>query len=394
MTRKGAKPGGRGSSRGRSVAAAAAAPDNPVPMTPPSPFGADIAPDRLLVVRLGAVGDVVRTLPAVRLLRRSWPAARIAWAVEPGAAPLVTGHPDVDEVHVLERRALEGAAWRRPLAAAGTLRRFAGTLARFAPALALDFQSSFKSGLVARASRAPVRFGFDTPQDREGSHRFATHRVLLPEPRVSRVLRAAALARAAGAADGPLVADLALSPEDREAARAERARIAAGARLVAIAPFSSLRQAWKRYPAERWTAIASGLAGRGFAVAVVAGPGEQEAARALGEAAGGRVVPTAPLPLKPLAALLGGAELVISGDTGPMHLAWAAGAPVVAIYGPTDPVLNAPWGDGHGILAPPHPTDRRDADKFPGLGPDLVLEHALARLAAAPGARPMEKTSC
>ncbi|MCU0223202.1 MAG: glycosyltransferase family 9 protein [Acidobacteria bacterium] len=363
-------------------------------MTPPSPFGADIAPDRLLVVRLGAVGDVVRTLPAVRLLRRSWPAARIAWAVEPGAAPLVTGHPDVDEVHVLERRALEGAAWRRPLAAAGTLRRFAGTLARFAPALALDFQSSFKSGLVARASRAPVRFGFDTPQDREGSHRFATHRVLLPEPRVSRVLRAAALARAAGAADGPLVADLALSPEDREAARAERARIAAGARLVAIAPFSSLRQAWKRYPAERWTAIASGLAGRGFAVAVVAGPGEQEAARALGEAAGGRVVPTAPLPLKPLAALLGGAELVISGDTGPMHLAWAAGAPVVAIYGPTDPVLNAPWGDGHGILAPPRPTDRRDADKFPGLGPDLVLEHALARLAAAPGARPMEKTSC
>jgi ADP-heptose:LPS heptosyltransferase len=202
------------------------------------------------------------------------------------------------------------------------------------------------------------------------------------------------MAHAAGAEAGPLVADLALSAEDRRAAEAERARLAGDARLVAIAPFSSLRQAWKRYPAERWAAIAAGLAARGFAVGVVGGPAEQEEARALGTAAGAGVLPTAPLPLKPLAALLGRADLVISGDTGPMHLAWAAGAPVVAIYGPTDPVLNAPWGEGHAILAPARPTARDDADKFPGIGPDLVLEHAFARLAAAPGTRSTEKTSC
>jgi ADP-heptose:LPS heptosyltransferase len=363
-------------------------------MPPVPPFRADAPPGRLLAVRLGAVGDVVRTLPAVRLLRRTWPAARIAWAVEPGAAPLVTGHPDIDEVIVLERRTLERSAWRRPGAALGTLRRFVAALSGFAPALSLDFQSSFKSGLVARISGAPVRVGFDAPQDREGSHLFANHRVLLPEPRVSRVLRAAALARAAGAEDGPLVVDLALSAEDRRAAETERARLAGDARLVAIAPFSSLRQAWKRYPAERWAAIAAGLAARGFAVGVVGGPTEQDEARALAAAAGTRVLATAPLPLKPLAALLGRADLVISGDTGPMHLAWAAGAPVVAIYGPTDPVLNAPWGEGHAILAPAQPTARDDADKFPGISPDLVLEHALARLTAAPGTRSMEKTSC
>ena len=356
------------------------------------PFRVDAPPARLLAVRLGAVGDVVRTLPAVRLLRRTWPATRIAWAVEPGAAPLVTGHPDVDEVIVLERRALERGAWRRPLAALGMLRGFVATLSGFAPTLSLDFQSSFKSGLVARLSGAPVRVGFDAPQDREGSHLFANHRVLLPEPRISRVLRAAALARAAGAEDGPLVADLALTVEDRRGAGAERARLAGDARLVALAPFSSVRQAWKRYPTERWATVAAGLAARGFAVGIVAGPAEQEEARALCAAAGAHVLPTAPLPLKPLAALLGGSDLVISGDTGPMHLAWAAGAPVVAIYGPTDPVLNAPWGEGHAVLAPAQPTARDDADKFPGIGPDLVLEHALARLAAAPGARSMEKT--
>jgi ADP-heptose:LPS heptosyltransferase len=337
---------------------------------------------------------VVRTLPAVRLLRRTWPAARIAWAIEPGAAPLVAGHPDVDDVFRLERPALEARAWRRPAAALGTLRRYAATLSGFAPALALDFQSSFKSGLVAWTSRAAVRYGFDAPQDREGSHRFATHRVLLPEPRISRVLRAAALARAAGAADGPLVADLALSPEDHAIAQAERARLSNGGRLVAIAPFSSRRQAWKRYPAERWSAIIAGLAARGFAVAIVGGPAEQDEARALGAAAGPRVAPAAPLPLKPLAALLGSSDLVIAGDTGPMHLAWAAGAPVIALYGPTDPVLNAPWGEGHVVLAPPAPTARHDPDKFPGIGPDLVLDQALARLSAPPGARPLETTSC
>jgi ADP-heptose:LPS heptosyltransferase len=300
----------------------------------------------------------------------------------------------VDEVLRLERSALEARAWLRPAAALGTLRRFAAALSGFRPALALDFQSSFKSGLVAWTSRAAVRYGFDAPQDREGSHRFATHRVLLPEPRISRVLRAAALARAAGAEEGPLVADLALSREDHATAQAERTRLPNGVRLVAIAPFSSQRQAWKRYPAERWSAIAAGLAAHGHAVAVIGGPAEQDEARALAAAAGSRVAPAAPLPLKPLAALLGACDLVIAGDTGPMHLAWAAGAPVIALYGPTDPVLNAPWGEGHVLLAPAQPTARHDPDKFPGIGPGLVLDQALARLAAAPGARPLEKTSC
>ncbi len=356
------------------------------------PFRSDSPPARLLAVRLGAVGDVVRTLPAVRLLRRTWGAARIAWVIEPGAAPLVAGHPDVDEVIVLERRALERRAWLHPGAALGTLRRFRGALSSFSPALSLDFQSSLKSGLVARLSGAAVRVGFDAPQDREGSHHFANHRVLLPEPRISRVLRAAALARAAGAENGPLIADLALSADDHRAAGQERARLAGAARLVAIVPFSSRRQAWKRYPAERWAAIARGLARRGFVVAIVGGPAELDDANALAAAAGAGVTPAAPLPLKPLAALLGQADLVIAGDTGPMHLAWAAGATVVALYGPTDPVLNAPWGDDHIILAPDRPSSRDDADKFPGIGPDLVLEHALACLAAGPGTRSMEKT--
>lgn len=339
------------------------------------------------MVRLGAVGDVVRTLPAVRLLRRTWPEAPISWAVEPAAAPLLVGHPDIDESIVLERRELTS---RAPRAALGALRRFIAAARRSAPELSIDFQSSFKSGLAARLSGAPTRVGFDAPQDRERSHLFATHRVLLDEPRVSRVLRAAFLARAAGAADGPLVADLALSASDIDEGRREAARLSEGHRSVAIVPFSSRRQEWKRYPLDRWVKIAAGLTRRGFRVIVVGGPAETGAARALCAEAGAGTHPAAPLPLKPLAALLGATDLVVAGDTGPMHLAWAAGAPVIAIYGPTDPVLNAPWGEGHDLLAPSRPTRRDDADKFPGLTPDLVLERALARLAAGDPRRPVE----
>jgi len=358
-------------------------------MDRPPPFAPGAPPQRILVVRLGAVGDVVRTLPAVRLLRRTWPSTPIAWAVEPAAAPLLAGHPDLERSVVLDRRRMTSGGVGAALA---EFRRFAGEVRRAKPELALDFQSSFKSGLVARLSGAPTRVGFDAPQDRERSHLFATHRVLLDEPRVSRVLRAAFLARAAGAAEGPLVADLALSPADRDEGRRELSRLAEGRRTVAIVPFSSLRQEWKRYPLDRWARIAAGLAGHGYRVVVVGGPAEIEPARALCEAAGAGTLAATPLPLKPLAALLGATDLVVSGDTGPMHLAWAAGARVIAIFGPTDPVLNAPWGDGHEILAPSRPTRRDDADKFPGLTPELVLERALEHLASGRPRRSVETT--
>ncbi len=342
-------------------------------MTPTSNLAIDHVPERVLVVRLGAVGDVVRTLPALRLMRRAWPSTRFAWAVEEGAAPFLEGHPDLDTLILIERkrisRALSGVSPR----ALALLRDVRRRLRAFDPGVAFDFQSSFKSGLVAWLSGASVRFGFDAPYDREGSHRFANRRVHLPEPRIHRVERAASLVRAAGVPDAPLVADLALSATERAEGRARLDALVGERRPVILAPFSSRRQAWKRYPLERWAAIARGLGAAGCAPVVIGGPGEADEARELCAAGGPGAVASTDLALRELAALIGAAELLIGGDTGPMHIAWAMGTRVVALYGPTDPVLNAPFGEGHAILAPPERTGRQDPDPFPGIGADAVL---------------------
>lgn len=352
-------------------------------MSAPPAVGLQRAPERILVVRLGALGDVVRTLPAMRLLRRTWPKAAMAWAVEEGASPLLLSHPDLDKVFVLPRRELERDVRRSPLHSWSVLTSYVRRLRDFSAELAIDFQSSFKSGLLSWLSGARERVGFDAPQARELSHWFATTRAQLPRGREHRVERAAALAEAAGALPAPLVADLGLTPGELRAGHTLATQLRQSRPAVALAPWSSQRQAWKRYPLENWLIVARGLAERGATVIILGGPGEEDETAALCAAAGRSVVPSTPLAVRDLASLLAHVDLFVGGDTGPMHLAWAVGTPVVAVYGPTDPLLNAPFGAGHTILAPPRPTARSDSDRFPGITPERILLAAARHLEAA-----------
>jgi lipopolysaccharide heptosyltransferase I len=338
--------------------------------TPPLP--SDRPPRSLLVVRLGAIGDIVRTLPAVRLLRRTWPGTRIVWAVEEGGRPLLEPHPDVDRVVVFPRRSI--ARGLRPPAAAGLALawRFAAALRAERPELGLDFQGSLKSGLILRLSGAPLRVGFEPGLVRERSHLFTNVRVPLEPARIHRVERAAALARAVGAEDRPLEIELGLADSELEAGRRRREQLAGTEPPAFVAPFSSRRQSWKRYPLERWRRIVEGLRGEGLGVVVVHGPGdEQTEAERLAAESG--AVPCGPASLRELAALLAAGRVMVAGDTGPMHLAWAVGLPVVALYGPTDPVLNAPFGTGHAVVAPERPAPRHAADPYAGVEPERVL---------------------
>jgi ADP-heptose:LPS heptosyltransferase len=345
---------------------------------PPYPFPSDRTPATALVVRLGALGDIVRTLPAVRLLRRSWPGTRICWAVEEGGLPLLEDHPDVDRTILLPRRALAGRAGD----SGGRLRhlgRFLRSLRRERPELSLDFQGSLKSGLVSRLSGAPVRVGFAPGLVRERSHLFSNVHVPLDPPRVHRVERAAALARACGATDGELEIDLGLREAELEAGRARARELVGEDPPVLVAPFSSSRQSWKRFPADRWCRIVQGLQDDGWRTVIVHGPGREEAdAWELADRCGG--VPCGPASIRQLAALIAAGRLMVAGDTGPMHMAWAVGLPVVAIYGPTDPVLNAPFGTRHAIVAPPSPAARDADDRYPGIGPEQVLDAARSLL--------------
>jgi lipopolysaccharide heptosyltransferase I len=337
---------------------------------------------RLLIVRLGAVGDVIRTLPAVSLLKDSFPQARIAWLVEDLSWSLLQGHPDLDEVIRLPRRTLSAAAvrpWRLP----GLLREIAGTLRARRFDVAADFQGSLKSALLAKLSGAPRRTGFARGHGRELSWRLMTETVRPPTTRLNRVERNLLLAESLGAFSDTIQVRLPERPGDAEAAeRLLAGRVPAGTRAVVLSPGTSGRQAWKRWPAARFGMLAAAL-GRdsGIAPLVAWGPGEEPMAREVAAASGGAAILLPPVDLRLLAALLRRISLFVGADTGPMHLAWAVGCPVLALFGPTDPALNAPIGTEHVVL--------RRGPSMESLPFAAVLEAAVALLRRArPGWRP------
>ena len=341
------------------------------------------------------MGDVVRTLPALRLVRDRLPKAYIAWAVEEGSRAILENHPDLDEVLVLEREALS-----RELAAPGSFvsglaraRRFVQELRRRGFTISLDFQGTLKSALVGLASGAPVRAGYDGRSVKESNHLFTNHRIVLPPPPVHRVARNLALLRALGVEPipGPVPVRLPIDDEDRALAdEALRLANVPPRPYVFLYPGSSARQAYKRYPIARFREVARRLLDQGVEVAVGRGPGEEDLARALCEQGPpqARLLPVTPL--RTMAEIIRRSSLFIGGDTGPMHLAWIQGVPVVALFGPTDPALNAPWGPGHIVLdaaaagAQPAGGRLRDPSVFDALDPACVADAALALLARGP----------
>jgi len=303
---------------------------------------------RILVIRLGAVGDVLRTLPAVAELRRLYPDAELTWLVEPAAADAAALSPAVDRVLVFPRPALSGALrGAHVLRLAAGLRAFVTRLRAPGFDLVLDFHGILKSGVLAWLCGCPTRLGYARPFAREGSWLLASHHAQIGADKRSRFARNADLVRclgAAPAAGGDAPAVLAV-PAD---ARARIGAALGGARPgVVLHPGSSPHTPHKRWPADRFAALAGALAREtGVPAQVVAGPAEGERALAaqVVERAGG-AARHAPVTdgLGELAALLARAPLFVGGDSGPLHLASLVGTPVVQILGPTDPVENAPW---------------------------------------------------
>ncbi|MEZ4279479.1 MAG: glycosyltransferase family 9 protein [Myxococcota bacterium] len=341
------------SERGDGRARAEEAPIAPPPSgrIPNDRRGRPPSAERILVVRLGALGDVLRTIPAVTALRALYPASHLAWLVEPAAASAVRAAGCVDEIVVFPRGELVAALRSgRLLVLARQLRDFVRRLRARRFELALDFHGLAKSGLLAWLSGAPIRFGHARGVARELSHVFANRRVELPAPRVSRFDRNAALVRALApeqvraVPDGPL-----LAPSADARARLE-ARLAAlgrgdAAGFVLIHPGSSAGAEHKRYAPAAWSAVAARLADAGFEVWIAAGSAAAE--RALVEAivsgCGGRAFAAPETPeLDDLLALIARARVFAACDSGPLHAASLVGVPVVQLLGPTDPVHNTP----------------------------------------------------
>lgn len=309
-----------------------------------NPRAAPPAAERILVIRLGAVGDVVRTLPAAAAVRAAYPRAHLAWLVEPGSASLLRGQPWLDEVLVFPRAGLREAfrrgRWRAGLAeGAAFLRRLRGE--RFD--LVVDFHAILKSGLLARSSGARRRVSYARPFAREGASLFATEHARLAPRRQSRFDRNAALVRYLGI-EATLPERPLTVPSDTSARMADT--LAGRPAPVVIHPGTSDATAYKRWTAEGYGAVARALAAEGVRCVVTSGPArnDQEVAAAVLEAAGGAATPAPSAPnLLELAALLSHARLYLGSDSGPMHVSSLVGTPVVQLLGPTDPIENTPY---------------------------------------------------
>ena len=282
--------------------------------------------NRLLVVRLGSLGDLVHTLPAVAALRRAHSSLEIDWLVDAVHREFVALVPVVTNVVALGARTAR--AWldvRRQLA----VRRYD---------VAADFQGLIKSAALARLAGAREVVGFDRLSLREPAARLFYSRTVDAGDAGHVVFKNLRLAVSLGAADGPLEFPLVAI----ESAAAREAHARAGGPYALINPGA----AWpnKRWPAERFGQVAAHLRDRhGLPSVVLWGPGEPDLAAAVERASSGAAVSAPRTGLADLVAIAREARLIVSGDTGPTHIAAAVGVPVVALFGPTDPKRNGPW---------------------------------------------------
>jgi lipopolysaccharide heptosyltransferase I len=282
---------------------------------------------KILIVRLGSLGDLVHTLPAVAALRRRYPDAEIDWLVDAVHRPFLEAVPVLTRTVALHDRTAR--AW---LAARAELRT-----RRYD--VAVDFQGLLKSAALARLAGAGRVVGFERGALREGAAAwFYGTRVAVDEGQ--HVIRKnLQLARALGVdVDGALefpIAPVHTTTVDGIKAQASRP-------LAIVNPGA----AWpnKRWPPDRFGAVARALLDRaGIESIAIWGPAEESIARAVAAASGGAARVAPPTDLRDLIALSQIARFIVSGDTGPLHFACAVGVPAVGIFGPTDPARNGPW---------------------------------------------------
>ncbi|MCU1270970.1 MAG: hypothetical protein JWN74_2264 [Acidobacteriaceae bacterium] len=313
-------------------------------------------PESVLVVRLGAMGDVIHTLAAVSGLRSAFPTMRVGWVIENRWSELLCARntplfgqrspqrPVTDFVHIVDTK-----RWRKSLFSRGTRRQFGDALREVRDQhyeVAADFQGALKSAFLARSAKATAVVGFAHPREFPASV-FYKHRL---NARAAHVIdQYHSLAESV--AGRPLPQCETMLPRDEEAEACIATKISGlGKDLVVINPGAGWGS--KQWPPDRYGEVARGVALCGLTPLINFGPGEEELALRVQEASNGVSQPVS-CSIAELIALTRRTRLFIGGDTGPLHLAAALRVPVVAIFGPTDPARNGPYGTKTVVLRNP-----------------------------------------
>lgn len=289
---------------------------------------------RVLIVKLGSIGDIVHTLPALAVIRRSLPTAELGWVVERRSAEILRGNPLLD--HLIE---VDTTKLRRRASvdeAVAEIRRQVREIKSLDFDVALDFQGLIKSALVAKLSGAKRRWGFGRRERRERASGFLlTDKVEIPD-RTHVIEKNLMLARAALNIDSPADSfEFPIATSGKDEQEAEAIAELSDGRFAVLNPGGG----WvtKLWPAENYGRLADVLwEKRQLASVLVTGPGEGPLGAKAREAHRSARLITAEPSLKGFYELARRATVYVGGDTGPTHIAVAAGTPVVGIFGPTE----------------------------------------------------------
>jgi heptosyltransferase-1 len=310
---------------------------------------------KILLIKLSAVGDVVQSIPLLNALRRRYPSAQIDWLVKPALAELLQDNPAISNVIEFGSKDVSFFSYVQ----------LAGKLRDNAYDLVLDMQGQLRTAAVVLATGAPVRIGFDRPRAsvwdasprrfpaearkhawqgaREGSWLAYTHHIPIPTLDVHAVDRYLRVGAMLGfPASQP---DFSFPTPQKASVRVDtllRDRGLAGAPLVTIAPGTIWET--KHWGTEKFAEVARHFLRKGFAVALIGSGRERGICEDVARLAPGAVDIAGETTLTELAALIGRSAISVTNDSGPMHLAVALDRPVVAIFGPTDPVWIGPYG--------------------------------------------------
>ena len=291
---------------------------------------------RILIVKLGSIGDVVHTLPALAALREAMPHSEISWVVERQSSEILKDNPLLDRLIEVDTKAL-----RRGLMSGETLRAPRQQLRRLRASafdVALDFQGLLKSASIARLSGARRVFGYARAALREpASALFLSKRVAVPKH--THVIRKALFlvneSMGIPVPDQPERFSFPINILPTDEAEARQAAAVSGGKYAILNPGGG----WptKLWSVERFGKLADMLwSSYGITSLVTYGPGEIELAESVRQSSlSGKAVPVS-LSLKAFYSLARGARVYVGGDTGPTHIAVAAGAPIVGLFGPTE----------------------------------------------------------
>ncbi|MEK6531429.1 MAG: glycosyltransferase family 9 protein [Deltaproteobacteria bacterium] len=301
---------------------------------------------KILIVKLSSIGDVVHTLPSLFALRKSFEAhdarSRIDWLVEEGASGILKDNPMIDNLIVVKRR-----GWLKDLS--GNIKALK-RIRSVGYDIVLDFQGLLKSGVWVWLSAGKRKIGFSNA--REGSSVFLNEKPTAYNPEMHAVDRYLELAghAAGGAFKGGAIFPLGISDKERSQAL-QKLGTGSGDKGFFLV-ISRARWPTKLWDDEKFAMLAKAVYKEcGLVPVLVGGAADRASLDGINAMAGGMALNLAGrLGLKDLAAIAGLARFTVSVDSGPMHIAAAAGSRVVAIFGPTAPRRTGPYGTGHVVV--------------------------------------------